>query len=71
MDIPNDTIANLEATIDLGADFVHSAGHVTAKNSRPLLDEDAHLGHVPVEGVDGDGSILDDDLVGTDQGHGG
>jgi len=48
---------------------MHSAGHVTAENSRPLLNEDAHFRHMPVEGVDGDGGVLDDDLVGTDKGH--
>ena len=64
MYLPNDTISLLEA-IHARADLIHLASDVTAKDSGPLLDEDADVLHVTVERVNGDGGILHNNLSGT------
>jgi hypothetical protein len=45
------------------------AGNVTAFDGRQLLDEDADVLLLPVDGVDGDSGVLDDDLASADGGH--
>ena len=61
--IPNDAIADLEAAMHIGSDFVDLASHVTAKDCRPLLDKDARALHVGVQRVDGNGGVSDDEFV--------
>lgn len=66
-DLPDDTISFLEA-LHVRSHFIHLAGHVTAEDGRPLLDEDARILHMTVEWVDGNGSILDDELARASRG---
>lgn len=61
---PNDTIALLEAT-DFGAYLVDLASDITSEDCGPLLNEDTDILHVAVEGIDGNGCVLDDNLTGT------
>ena len=65
--LPDDAISFLKA-LRVRSHFIHLAGHVTAEDGRPLLDEDAGVLHMAVERVDGDGSILHDELAGTGRG---
>lgn len=69
-DIPNNTIANLEAFMHIGSNLVDHASHVAAKNGRPLLDKDTSGLHVAVQGVDGNGGISDNEFVGPGGWHG-
>jgi hypothetical protein len=66
--VPNDAIAFLES-LDAGTNFIDLTGHIAPKYSRPLLYKDARVKHVPVQMVDGDGSIFDNDLAWTCGGH--
>lgn len=63
--VPDDTIADLEAILGVGPNFEDLAGYVAPEDGRPVLDEDTEFLDVPVEGVDGDCSVADDDLIGT------
>ena len=65
--LPDDAISFLKA-LRVPSHFIHLAGHVTAEDGGPLLDEDAGVLHMAVERVDGDGSILHDELAGTGRG---
>ena len=62
--VPDHTIAFLEA-LNARADFVDFTRDIAADDRRELLDEDPGVLLVPVDGVDGDGGVLDDDLAGT------
>lgn len=62
--VPDDAISFLKA-LRVRSHFIYLAGHVTAEDGGPLLDKDARVLHVAVERVDGDGSILHDELAGT------
>ena len=66
--VADDAVALLEA-VYVGADGDDSAGGVTAQHGRPLLDQPAVVAYFPVDGVDGEGGILDQNLVRADLGH--
>lgn len=70
-DVPDDAVANLEDAGYGSAHGVDFAGDVAAKDGRPFLDKDAEALHMRVEGVDGDGAVADNELVGLRDGHGG
>ena len=65
--LPDDTISFLEA-LHVRSHFIHLTGHITAEYGRPLLDEDARILHMTVEWVDGNGSILNDELARASRG---
>ena len=65
--LPDDAISFLKA-LRVRANLIHLASYVTAEDSGPLLDEDADVLHMAVERVDGDGSILYNELSGTGYG---
>ena len=67
-DVPNNAISLLEAR-DSCADLVNLAGDVASDDSGPLLNEDACVRHVPIEGINGDCGVFDDELACTGSGH--
>ena len=67
--VPNDSIANLEK-LNVGASLADFASHIASDHSRPLLNEHAAVRHVPVNRVDGNGSIADYDLSRSSFGEG-
>jgi hypothetical protein len=66
--LPNDAISFLEA-LHTRSHFIDLTGYIAAEDGGPLMDKDARVLHVAIQRVDGDGSILDDDLTGTYGGH--
>ena len=70
MSLPNDAVANLEALMNIGSDFVNHTSHIAAKDGGPLLDKDTGGLHVAVQRVDGNGSVPDDEFFGSGSRHG-
>jgi len=66
--IPDHTIATLEAR-NTRADFVDFAGNIAAYDRWESLDKDPDVLLVPVNRVDGDGGVLDDNLAGAGDWH--
>lgn len=62
--LPNDSISFLKA-LCVWSHLKHLASHVTAKDGRPLLDEDTGVLHMAVERIDSDGSVPHDELPRT------
>jgi len=61
-DSPHDTLTLNEALYQRAA-LDDLAGDVAAEDGRELVDEDALVLDLPVDGIDGDGVVLDQDLV--------
>lgn len=62
--VPDHTIAFLEA-LNARTDFVDFTCDIAADDRWELLNEDPGVLLVPVDGIDGDGRVLDDDLART------
>lgn len=61
--VAEDAVSLLEV-LHVAADFDNITSYVAAKDDGPLLDEHAAVLDLPVDRVDGDGVVLDNDLVG-------
>jgi hypothetical protein len=59
--VAHDTVTLLEV-LHAAADFDNLAGDIAAKDNGPVLDEDAIVLDLPVDWVDGNRVVLDDDL---------
>lgn len=60
----NDTISLLKVR-NVRTDFNDLSSHISPENRGPILDEDAVVLDLPVYGVDRNGVVLDENLVGT------
>ena len=66
--LPKHTISFFEPR-NIGTHFVHFARDITTQDIRPRRDEHAMILDNPINGIDGNGMVLDDDFIRSRNGH--